>query len=526
MQRRLLGQIQSEWQERLIVGKRSRGTRRRRQREANLLNWGRYYLPEHFRRTPSHLHTWLAEWLDQPRNNGWRLNVLAPRGAAKSTLVTLAYVLRTALTGQVPFIWIVSDTRAQAAGHLANLRAELTCNTRLARAYPVTCGAGPVWRAMQLQLRNGVTLEAIGTGQRVRGKRHRAARPGLILCDDLQNDGHALSPRLRELSRRWFFGMLLKAGTKRTNIVNLATALHRDALALELTRTAGWQSRTFAAIEKWPTRMDLWAAWERIYCNRDLPDPAADALRYYEEHQAEMEAGVELLWPAEEDLYTLMRQRCEGGRVAFDREKQNIPANPDSCEWPAEYFGDHLWFDEWPRDARVRAIAIDPSKGRTDRVGDYSAIVRLAIDPRGVVYVAADLSRRTTEILVADGIAWYRQFQPQVLGIEANQFQELLAAQLIAELTRQGLPAIPVIPVENTLAKVVRIRRWGPLLAQQRARFLANCPGTKLLVEQLRDFPHGAHDDGPDAAELALRLACEWLTEPAADGLGGNLLRG
>ena len=30
-----------------------------------------------------------------------------------------------------------------------------------------------------------------------------------------------------------------------------------------------------------------------------------------------------------------------------------------------------------------------------------------------------------------------------------------------------------------------------------------------LLVKRLRDFPCGDHDDGPDALEMAVRLACE-----------------
>ena len=31
------------------------------------------------------------------------------------------------------------------------------------------------------------------------------------------------------------------------------------------------------------------------------------------------------------------------------------------------------------------------------------------------------------------------------------------------------------------------------------------------MVEQLRDFPHADHDDGPDALEMAVRLAAEML---------------
>jgi hypothetical protein len=33
------------------------------------------------------------------------------------------------------------------------------------------------------------------------------------------------------------------------------------------------------------------------------------------------------------------------------------------------------------------------------------------------------------------------------------------------------------------------------------------------LVDQLRDFPNSAHDDGPDALELAIRRL-ELLTNP------------
>jgi hypothetical protein len=32
-----------------------------------------------------------------------------------------------------------------------------------------------------------------------------------------------------------------------------------------------------------------------------------------------------------------------------------------------------------------------------------------------------------------------------------------------------------------------------------------------LMLEQFQDFPLAAHDDGPDAAEMALRVASEWL---------------
>ena len=50
--------------------------------------------------------------------------------------------------------------------------------------------------------------------RRLARRRRREHRPTLIICDDLQNDGHILSPTQRERSRTWFHGTLLKAGTR------------------------------------------------------------------------------------------------------------------------------------------------------------------------------------------------------------------------------------------------------------------------------------------------------------------------
>ena len=70
----------------------------------------------------------------------------------------------------------------------------------------------------------------------------------------------------------------------------------------------------------------------------------------------------------------------------------------------------------------------------------------------------------------------------------------------------------------------MRIRRLGPYLSSHRVRFKTGSPGTKLLVEQLQEFPIADHDDGPDALEMALRLAVEIVNgRTIHDGLGSRL---
>ncbi len=489
-----------------------------------LLQWGRHYLPNHFTKPPSRMHRWLARQLDEMvRRRGRRVNVLGPRGGAKSTLASLAYVLRAAVENWEAYIWIVSDTRHQACAHLDNVRSELVDNHQIAADYPAAAGRGPTWRASMLVLRNGATIEALGTGQRIRGRRRREHRPTLIVCDDLQNDGHMLSALQRDHSRTWFHGSLLKAGTGRTNVVNLATALHREALAMELAQTPGWTSRIFRAIERWPENMSAWHEWEAIYQDLANPHYQRDARAFYDAQRQQMDAGALLLWPEVEDLYALMCMRAESGPAAFEREKQNSPVRPDLCEWPEEYFDESIWFAQWPTRLEVKTLAIDPSKGTDARRSDYSALVMAGVDPRGVIYLEADIARRAVAQIVADGVEAYSAFRPDAIGIEANQFQELLGAEFEAEFRRRGLLAARPWLIDNQVNKLVRIRRLGPYLASRRLRFKDRSPGTRLLVEQLKEFPAGDYDDGPDAAEMSIRMAAEMLTPALNDGLGNRL---
>src|SRR5438094_10444096 len=72
-----------------------------------ILAWGREFLPAHFVHEPSLMHTWLGEELDSLQHNrGSKINLIGPRGSAKSTIATLCYVLRAAVESWERYIWI------------------------------------------------------------------------------------------------------------------------------------------------------------------------------------------------------------------------------------------------------------------------------------------------------------------------------------------------------------------------------------------------------------------------------------
>lgn len=178
----------------------------------------------------------------------------------------------------------------------------------------------------------------------------------------------------------------------------------------------------------------------------------------------------------------------------------------EGCEWPASHFTGHIWFDEWPaaHAITVKAIGLDPSKGSDSKHGDYCAIVKLARTSEGILYCEADLERIDAERIVSSVCREQQLFNADVVAIETNQFQHLLANQITTESRKRQIN-MPVVSYHNRVSKDVRIRRLGPHLANKNFRFKANHEGTRVLVNQLREFPLSKYDDGPDALEMALR---------------------
>lgn len=210
----------------------------------------------------------------------------------------------------------------------------------------------------------------------------------------------------------------------------------------------------------------------------------------------------------------------------------------EGAEFPAEWF-DGILFDDWPADVMhmTRVMALDPSKGKADRTGDYSAWIMLAVDASvspPVLWIDADMSNtRPVEpspsapdmpSIVGDGYQLMTAFGPQAVLIETNGFQELVATAFWRYCVSKAALGIPVHTICHTEPKASRIRSLGPYFAQRRAR-IRNSKGGLLLVQQFRDYradakpSEGIHDDGPDGVKTAETMA-EWLL--FGDGMAGK----
>ncbi len=469
--------------------------------------WVEKYLKSYLTCAPSPFHGDLAASLTTlHERRGARECWLAPRGAAKTTWSTFAYPLYCAVNGIEAYTVITSDTSTQARKYLGNIK----------RVLEDWGYQGRTWRDDSIELPNGSAVEALGTGDKIRGRLNRGRRPTLIVVDDPQNKDHIVSALKRERTMEWMNKDVLSAGEPGTNVLVLGTALHREAVVCQL--RSGWEWHLYRSIIRWPDRMELWAEWEKILHNYAVSDHVARARAFYDAHKTSMDAGAVVLWPERESLYDLMSKRATEGVSAFASEKQNEPIAPEACEWPAEYFdGDELWFSEWP-DLVVKGMALDPSKGQDAHAGDYSAYCWGGIGKDGVIYVDANLERRPITKIVEDGLALYQEFKPLAFLVEANQFQELLAYDFLRLSAPLGI-VLPLFTILNTVNKDVRIRGLSPYFAQRKIRYRRS-PGCRVLVDQLRDFPGGNHDDGPDALQDLVRVLRHLLGEGPPKGTG------
>lgn len=489
-------------------------------------DWGREFCPHYARLPSSKMHREIIATLHEmirTRDIGLKEARIAPRGGAKTTWVSKIFPLYCICHGLEKYIILVGDTTGQAQQNLEAVKHELATNDKLQAAYPRICGEGSVWNVDQVVTRNQIKVQALGAGMQFRGRSFHEHRPGLIVIDDLDNDELVLSEDQREKMFLWVSRVLIPMGDETTHFLAVGTALHENDTIHRLKATGEWGWVRFQALIREPVNDELWRQWRLLYLDLETPkaERLARARAFYDLHREAMDAGSDLLWPERESLYALMSYRTAYGEAAFRSEKQGFPTSGQTSEWDPSLFEDttehRLYFSQWP-DTRLRVLALDPSKGKTD-TSDYSAFILLGLGTDGLLYVDADIQRRDVTRIVEDGFTLAAQFQPDMFIVETNQFQELLASEFSRQAVERGT-LLPLFGFNNTLKKQIRIRRLGPYLQLGRIRFRADSPGVEVLLKQLRQFPHGKHDDGPDAFDMAIEgakklLGDRDLAEPA-----------
>ena len=281
----------------------------------------------------------------KPGEYGKQVNVQAPRGTGKTTLVNrliplwrICYKVFDLVMGMQPeeFILIVGRNERMARQRITEIRYVLEHNPRIRRDFGDL--VGNPWSRTERDTSNGIALRPLGRGASPRGALLGDVRPTLKLCDDIEDPKRCLNPVLREEDKDWFMTDFMYAGdlgSGHSNTIIVDTVKHPESLSEHLRTVPGWQTLRYQAVRRpddiyHPTAERLWKQWERIYSDTTLDDDEREskAEAFFQSRKSEMNANVQMLWEEKLPYVRVRKEIVERGYHSVMRELQNDARDP------------------------------------------------------------------------------------------------------------------------------------------------------------------------------------------------------
>lgn len=453
----------------------------------------------------------------------------APRGNAKSTLESYISLIHDAVYGLEIFVGVISTTYDLSEDLVSDLHAAFTQRDQhedLHAAYgPFRVVGGKTDFTVHVpgQDPRGTRFSAYSFGGSIRGSKHAGVRFSKIVIDDGEHPEKVRSPTQRGKTWDYLTKDILKAGDRFTVYRVVGTVLHPDSMLSRLLSNGpgglGWRSTRWQSVIQWPTNADLWRECRELWS--DLTDPHREdtARRYYLRNRAAMDAGASVLWPQKESLYDLQLMLWTDGAASFNSEKQNEATDPERQifypeRWRRCTFDGVTITTSTGRPVHLStceiAVWLDPRASEQASRRDFSALAVAARDSHGYVYLlSVDMRRDDVNGQIGRLWAAYDVYTGRArYGYEDNGFQVLMGAEferIREERQREGRSyACHLQGHTSTKNKIDRIASLAPRLDNGWIEVVDTIPAD--VVEQFRQIPTGAHDDGPDAAERAIWL--------------------
>lgn len=507
-----------------IVDKKLIETRRKLCKD--FLKFRKHYFEEDHEVPDAEFHKELSEILmKMTLERGSKAAIAAPRDSAKSTIISLEFVIYCICYKIENYIVIVSNTRKQAEGFLSKIKHALERNESLMHDFPEACNRKikpkpSPWTGIEIMTPNQILVTALGIDQDIRGRGNDKHRPTLIILDDIESNEPIQNPENINKLEDCLTKAVFKSGSNITNIIYIGTIHHYDSLLAKFTSEneyPGWKKRVYRSIISEAERTDLWDQWKRIFNRKEAYEGKEGkevAERFFKANREEMLKGTEVLWPARRNYHSLMVQREEEGAFSFDAEMQNDPVNRRDCLFAPEDI--HFWDDLYKTEEELLSFlnsvgyveffgACDPSMGKEGIRGDRSGIVTLvrALGDNRMYILDSDNAKRLPDKIYADILMRHRQRNYSAFAFEVNQAQEAMAIELQKRANDEGLP-LNIHEVRSSQHKITRIQTLQPLVKCGEILFSRK---HFTLLEEMRHFPKGRFDDGLDALQMAVQ-AC------------------
>lgn len=410
------------------------------------------------------------------------VSIAAPRGHAKSTAITHAYVLANVCFREASYVMIVSDTEEQAVLFLEDIKNELLENMPLREAFGIQRLTKDAGADIICLMEDGHKFRIIAKGseQKIRGRKWRGKRPDLIVGDDLENDEIVMNEERRKKFRRWMNNALIPARAKRKGKIRIVgTILHLDSFL----------ERTMPPFDdKEHTKTDGLRYWST------KPDPVWYSKRF----RGHNEDFSKLLWPEQwptED-YEKERRRYEedGNPEGYSQEYLNYPIDEKSAHFqkadflPWENRGEYLEY----------YIGGDLAISKSDTAA-YTVFVVVGLNRQGKLVVVHVTRERMDSLEIMDEMFRLTQrYNPEIFFLEEENIARSLGSVIDLQMTERGI----FIPIETQTPTQDKVKRSQAIRTRMRAgsvEFDKEAEWYENFHMELITFPRGKYMDQVDA---------------------------
>lgn len=330
-----------------------------------------------------------------------KLNIICPRGFAKTTIFDLAISIWLVCYKKSKFTLIGAKKDDDATQFVDSIKKVFNENQRIISTFGKLIDKKKFKvNANEIEFTNGMYIRAVGSASSVRGANFKGIRPTTVIADDYQDEKDILTEETIEKKyNRWTKeieqvgdkavyrkGKKIKAATK---IVSIGTVLHIDCLMSRLSRNRDYHTILKRAIilEEGQTvddifNSDLWRKCKKIYFNDSLEDSKKEAEKYYKQHEEEMRFNV--LWGEKWDCFKDLAIPYWENRLSFMSELMN-----DATSIGEKWFKSILTKskEEIEEHKFIKTMfCIDPAS-TTKKKSDFTAMVVGSLATNGFKYM-------------------------------------------------------------------------------------------------------------------------------------------
>lgn len=415
--------------------------------------------------------------------------ISAPRGHAKSTAISLSYVLSSVLFRNKKFVLLVSDTETQANLFLGSIKQELQDNQDIVDLFGIKKDEKGLVKFKKdsesdiiVEFEDGGSFRIIAKGaeQKLRGLIWNGSRPDLIVCDDMENDELVMNKDRREKFRRWFMGALLPCRSKDGEVRVVGTILHMDSMLERLMPKDSDKQTIVDGLKTYTKRRQMWRSVKYKAHNPDFSE-----VLWEERHPAE-------------ELKRIRQEYIEQGLAdVYSQEYLNVPIDEART-----YFkkSDFLGMNEADYESKkMYYVAGDLAISDKERA-DWTAMITGGMDEHGILHIVDVVRDRMDGLEITNTIlAIQRLRDPEMFGIEDTQISKSIGPFLNRAMIEQNtFPTIVPLSPHKT-DKLTRARSIQARMRAGGVRFDKKADWYQTLEDEMMRFPRDRHDDQVDA---------------------------